>query len=238
MKRLDANDILIKMVPPLVVLLIGTVIAKALGLLKFQHVVIGAVILFLIVVGIGVLMLLVERRSHQEDINDLIERLRAVIPPPGFDWVLSDADIASIEGKVKGSEIWIVSPDLHYDLIKRNFQDLTKKNFKRGITYTYIVPKSEPMHALIPILKQVYSPYLGQIRIRQIPEETFRVLAVTHIDIYNPNMSHNEGARVFLELPVKQRGYWVEVSQDAALGLIGRFRKIVEDEDGTFMRTL
>lgn len=163
-----------------------------------------------------------------------VKRLQERILPDEFKWLLNDADIAKIEGKVKGKDIWIISPDLHYDLIKRNFQALTKRNFKRGITYTYIVPKSEEMQALIPALLSAYESYLEQVKIKQVPEETFRLLAVTHIDIYDPDMSNKEGPRVFLELPVKQKGYWIEVSQGAALGIIGRFRKIVEDESLTY----
>jgi hypothetical protein len=163
-----------------------------------------------------------------------VKRLQEQTPAKGFEWLHSDAELARIEGKVKGKDIWIISPDLHYDLIKRNFQTLTKRNFKKGITYTYIVPKSEQMQALIPALQKAYESYLDQVKIKQVPEETFRLLAVTHIDIYDPNLSNKEGPRVFLELPIQQRGYWIEVSRDAALGIIGRFKKIVDDESLTY----
>lgn len=98
------------------------------------------------------------------------------------------------------------------------------------MSYTYIIPNSEKINALLPALRNLFGPAINQLRIKQIPEEDFRRLTVGHIAIYNPNMEGRNAPLVFLELPIENRGYWVKVDQDAALGLTGRFRMIVENE--------
>lgn len=236
-------------VATLILLLISVLVAKALDVFAFKPVIIGSVIFVSIICGIVGLVLEFQRNSHQEEIvalsishraevealsashrdeiDFLIQKLQAIIPPPTFTWLLSDADIAKIEAKVKGQDIWIVSPDMHFDVIERTFQNVTKKNFQRGITYTYIVPKSYQMQARINILRRIYASYLSQVKIKELPEETFRQLAITHIDIYDPNA---EDAKVFLQLPIKERGYWIELPQDEAHGIIGRFRRFVDQD--------
>ncbi len=138
--------------------------------------------------------------------------------------------MAKFEGKVNVREIWIVSPDLELDAVGRTFRSVTRKNLEKGIKYTFIVPRSELVQSRIYMLEGEYKRYSALVRIKQVPESDFRLLAVTHIDIYTPNTAE---ARVFLQLPVKQRGYWIELSRDDAHSLIGRFGKIAEDESLT-----
>lgn len=252
MKKPETNEVLIATVTAVIVLLIGFLTGKGLDMLSFKAVGIGIGVFIVIVLGIVGLVLIVQRASqqqelgalsdshreevaalgasHGQEISFLIERLHALIPPPTFSWLLCDADIAQIEAEVSGTDIWIVSPDLHFDVIEGNFQAVTKKNFARGITYTYIVPLSHRMRARVNMLRHVYADYLPQVKIRQVPEDAFRLLAVATIDVYDPNSG---GARVFLQLPIEQRGYWIEMSRDDAHSLIGRFREYAEDESST-----
>lgn len=233
MNKPEKSDLLIGTITAAIILAISILVGKAMDLVALKTVVIGIVIFVVIILGIVSIVHLVQQASHDEELGVLFRDLQQLIPPTGFEWLHRNADLSQIESQVKGKDIWIVSPDFNHDLIQKDFQALTKENFKRGITYTYIIPKSEAMYALVPALRHAYAEYLDQIKIRHVPEDVFRVLAVTHIDIYNPNMSDNEGVRVFLELPVRQKGYWVEISQEAALGIVGRFRKFAEDESLT-----
>jgi hypothetical protein len=68
----------------------------------------------------------------------------------------------------------------------------------------------------------------------KIPPDKFRILTSAHIVIYNPNMDGGQNPQVFLELPIDERGhgkgFWVKVADEPAFGLVGRFRKIIEDK--------
>jgi len=252
MKKPEPSDLLIAAATAVILILISFLAGKALDLLNKRAALTGIGIFLIIVLGIVALVIVVQRASqqqdlevlstshrhevetlaasHREEISSLIERLRGIIPPPTFKWLLSDPDIARIEGEVSGTDIWIVSPDLHFDVIEGSFQELTKKNFARGITYTYIVPKTHRMRGRVATLRHVYADYLSQVKVRQVPEDSFRLLAVASIDVYDPK---GERARVFLQLPVDQRGYWIELSRDDADSFIGRFMEIAEDESLT-----
>ena len=249
MRKPQTRELLWGTVTVLILLLISILAAKALDRLDWKPVIIGSVTFAMLVCGVVTLVLKFQHTSHQEEIQGLakshrdevdalsaehraeidflIQKLQGIIPPPSFKWLLSDADVARIEAKVKAKEIWIVSPDLHFDVIEGSFQALTKRNFVRGITYTYIVPKEDRIQARVTMLQHVYADYLSQVKIRQVPKDELRVLAIGTIDFYDPYTEH---ARVFLQLPVAQRGYWIEVSREDAHSLIGRFRRIAEDE--------
>jgi len=58
----------------------------------------------------------------------------------------------------------------------------------------------------------------------------FRSLTIRHVAIYNPCMEDDSVPQVFIELPIKGYGYWVEVGQDIGLALTGRIRRLIEDE--------
>jgi len=239
MKKPETSNLIVPAVITLIAFSITFLLGKAMDLLTLRAVIIGTGLFVLITLAIIGLVLMFVRSlerestnmlatSHREEVDHLIQGFRMLIPPTEHTWLLRDNDIERIEGEVKGEDIWIVSPDMHFDVVERTFQKVTKKNFQRGITYTYIVPKSYRMQARIKILRKTYAAYSTQVKIKELPEETFRQLAITHIDIYDPDA---QDARVFLQLPIKERGYWIELSQDEAHGIIGRFRKFVDQDD-------
>jgi hypothetical protein len=57
------------------------------------------------------------------------------------------------------------------------------------------------------------------------PSEQFRSLAVTDYLIINADSYE---VQVFLELPVKPRGYWIKVDAEAAMGFVMRFRPLAD----------
>ena len=73
---------------------------------------------------------------------------------------------------------------------------------------------------------------LEQLTIREIPHQKFQNLAVTHYLVLNPEAEEPYRLRVFLELPVKQGNYWIEVDSEseAAFGFVTRFRKLMNEE--------
>jgi hypothetical protein len=94
----------------------------------------------------------------------------------------------------------------------------------RGIQYTFITHVDE---ADVPgqALAQIAMQKSGLVKIRNIPEDEFKRLAATDYVIVNPDGTPSP-PRVFLELPIAQRGYWIEVDGLAAMNFVARFREL------------
>lgn len=223
----------------ILVILIGIIVGKALDLLEVKTLIIGAIISFIIIWGIVLIIWMVGNTRHQSELNKIIENLRDIVPTAKYDWMYNEADIAELESKIKCKDIWIASPDLSHDtgMPKIDFIGVVKKNIRRKIKYTYVVPDTEIIQAVLPNLYHIFSSHNDQFRIIKLPLETFRMLMITHIIIMNPNMENNDIPQVYLELPIEKRisdrSYWIKVSDDAALGFVGRFRKLIEGEKET-----
>lgn len=230
MKKPETNDLLIGTVTAVLVLLVSLVVGKALDLLNLKTVAIGISICIVIILGIVGLFYVIEHTNHRDEIDSIVKRLKEIIPATAFPWLRSDGELMDIESRIKCKEIWIVSPDLSHDTVRADIQRAVKKNIKRGVAYTYILPKTEAMNTLLPALRKLFASNINQLKIKQIPEETFRYLTIRHIAIYNPCMDDDNAPQVFIELPIKGYGYWAETSQDVGIALTGRIRKLLEEE--------
>jgi len=231
MRKPQTNELIIVTATTVTILCISLLAGRLVSVFDVTTLSIGIGIFIIILLGLLGLIAAMQHTSHQQDIDSLIGRLEQIIAARGFKWLYDDGEVAKIEGKIVKEDVWIVSPDFYHDLAKANFQPLTIRNFKKGIKYTYIVPESDKMGALILQLQQVYRTFIKQFKVKQIPSDKLRLVAVTNIAIYDPHIgSDRGGSRVFLELPIGERGYWIEVTQDAALDLIGRFKRIIDNE--------
>ncbi len=54
------------------------------------------------------------------------------------------------------NEVWVVSPNLHFDVKDKNFQKLVKANLKSKTKYRYIVPNNEETRKNINSYKKKY----------------------------------------------------------------------------------
>jgi hypothetical protein len=79
-------------------------------------------------------------------------------------------------------------------------------------------------------LKQIAASKPNQVHITEVAADEFRTLAVTDYLILNPD---SVGVQVFLELPITARGYWIQVDDEAAVGLVVRFRRFASREQQT-----
>jgi hypothetical protein len=233
LKRLITPNVLIPVLLTIIVLLISILVAKASEKLTFREVAIGVALTICIFLMLAGLVLVFESKLHQVELQMLLGRLKELIPPPDFPWLFSDADLAKAESNTSGDSIWIISPDLSNITQKSVIIDAVKKNIEKRITYTYIVPNSNRVKGVLPRLEQVFGRHSNQLRLIKLPESRFRQIAVTHIAVLNASMASDLPMEVFLELPIEEagkkiRGYWIKVSQDAAIDLVGRFRDAVE----------
>lgn len=233
LKKPDVSDLLIPVFLSLVVLLISTLIARSLEHLTIRQVLLGATataIVFLVLTGFVLWFL---RNTHNSEFEIVLAQLKEVIPPSDFPWLYSDASLAKEESEAKGDSIWIISPDLKNVTEKPVIIDAVRKNIKRRITYTYVVPECDEIEGVLPGLERLFKN-TKQLNIVRVPMEEFRRLSITHYAIFNVTMMDGGTPEAFLELPIidptgkKVRGYWIKVSHEAASGLIGRFRSVVK----------
>jgi hypothetical protein len=97
---------------------------------------------------------------------------------------------------------------------------------EREISYTFIIPHSEEMSPK-EVLLQMAESKPGQIYINDsLRAVEFHGLAVTDYLIVNADSVEPQ---VFLELPIKSRGYWTKVDDEAARGFVIRFRKYTHE---------
>jgi hypothetical protein len=233
LKKPEVSDLLIPVFLSLVVLLISTLIARSLEHLTIRQVLLGATataVVFLVLAGF---VLWFMHNTHTSEFETVLSQLKEAIPPSDFPWLYSDTKLAEEESEAKGDSIWIISPDLKNVTEKQVIIDAVKKNIKRRISYTYIVPKSDRIEGILPGLERLFKN-TKQLNIIRVPEEEFRLLSITHYAIFNVSMVDGGTPAAFLELPIidpsgkKIRGYWIKVSHEAASGLIGRFRGVVK----------
>jgi hypothetical protein len=175
-----------------------------------------------------------QSNSHRSELENVLAHLRGLIPPSDFEWLYSDAELAKVESESVGDNIWIVSPDLINVTDKAEIIDAVKKNVRRRITYTYIVPDASYIKGVLPGLQQLFKSHPNQLRLVWVPEAEFFLRSITHYAIFNVNRKDGIASEAYLELPIvdssgkKIRGYWIKVSKDATASLIGRFLEVVE----------
>lgn len=238
MRKPETSDVIIGTGVAILVILIGTLVDKALDLLGFQAVAVGVTIAIVIILGIIAVVWFLGRKSYESELIKAIESIRNISLSSKYDWLYSSGDIDEIERTAKYSDIWIVSSDLSNDTgnVDGPIISIIKKNLRRGITYTYIIPKVERTRAVFPHLQQIFSSHPQQLNVVRVAPERFDLLIMTHIAIYNPNMEGGQPPQVFIELPIDirgyGRGYWIRVSEDIAFNVIGRLRTEIESMSG------
>jgi hypothetical protein len=135
----------------------------------------------------------------------------------GYDWLYSTKDLSRQIDKPK--HVWIVAPHLYRNALVAPVRDVINENLKTGAMYTFLLSEGEDAAEL----RRLSTAAPGQIRIVELEEHEFQSIAVTDYFILDPDSD----ATVFLELPLQQRGYWIAVDREAAVGLVERFRKFV-----------
>lgn len=163
------------------------------------------------------------------------EVLKDIAPSTAYNCLYSQAQMVKLESEVQCKEIWVISPDLSNDTgnPEENFIPAVQKNLKRKIIYTYIVPDTETVDAVLPYLKQIFTSHSEQLQVKKVSRDILQMLVTAHIVIYNPNMEGGHTPQIFIELPTDIRKYgkrcWINVDNDIGLKLLGRFRKLIEE---------
>lgn len=233
MKKPEIHDLALGTGAAIIILLITVLIGEIIGTFPWWKVGISVLIGIVIILGIVAIVLALVQTKHDDELQSIISRLTPLVPPSTYSWLKSQVELIQVEGNVSAKDIWIISPDLSNDTNQAaEIQKAVKRNLKKGITYTYMLPETEEINALLPALRLLFSSYPNQLIVIKIPFEVFQTLTIKHIAIFNPNMEGDRAPNVFIEAPVKDEGYWIEVIPKVAIKITGRFRMIIESASG------
>jgi len=143
----------------------------------------------------------------------------------GLDWLYTVDALAEIQSDLGCKCVWFITPDLYRNALIGKTKNAIRKNLGQGTNYEFIIPQSGAVNPK-EVLLQLAESTSGKIDINDnIPADEFRSLAVTDYLIMNAESGEPQ---VFLELPVPERGYWIKVEPEAAMGLRIRFSKYVQ----------
>jgi hypothetical protein len=157
-----------------------------------------------------------------EDVNDLDT-------VTGFQWLYTGEDLKRRQAGILCKEIWLITPNLHPRKLDPRVNNILRRHLTNGVNYTFVVPLSSNVGMSQNELDKLSSDIKpGQLRIAPVRDKAFRELAVTDYIIMNPEPDEKYPLYVFLELPIPQPRYWIEVDFDAASGFAARFRKVAK----------
>lgn len=145
-------------------------------------------------------------------------------------WDFSEEHIAAFERSVRDeSEIWIVSANLDHDFFEGALADAVASNLKRGIAYTYVVPKKDEIQPRVASMRKLYSSHNHPPEFKFVEHDKFDNITETNITIYNPTATEESGSEVFIELPIHRepsKRRWARVDKHFSDKIIGRISKL------------
>jgi hypothetical protein len=88
----------------------------------------------------------------------------------------------------KASEVWVVSPGLHYDVDNKDFSELVSVNLGEKTKYKYIVPETKAINKHIKAYRKMYSLTKKEIKknFLILPDTAFNPF-IMETAIYNAN---------------------------------------------------
>jgi hypothetical protein len=143
----------------------------------------------------------------------------------GYPWLITAEDLARREFNPQRKAVWVITPLPSEDVKFACLMDALRKNIDQGVRYTFCIPREPDGQAAQDLRRR----FRGKVEVREIEKEKFESLAVTHYVVLNPDCEDDCSPRVFLELPITEPGYWIEVKPEAAANLTHRFRRMMTD---------
>ena len=86
----------------------------------------------------------------------------------------------------KANEVWVISPNLHYDIENKDFTELVSVNLGEKTKYRYLLPASRTVLKNLKIFKKLYTVTDDEIQkiFCLLPESEFNPF-IQEIAIYN-----------------------------------------------------
>lgn len=185
----------------------------------------------------GILNLATLQDSMVSKIALQAKHVRDIVEPKNNEW-LYPPGYMSVETNYDGKTIWVVSPDLSNDIVQSDDSNpdahtvgIVKDNIRRGISYTYVVPDTPLIRGRVSHLDKQFEDHPEQLRIIYLPILQFVFLPETELIVFYPDSGKNKISRVFMSLPVKTAGWWVEINRQTSEVFVGWLSGIISENE-------
>jgi hypothetical protein len=142
----------------------------------------------------------------------------------GYQWLYTIDGLASIHRSCECKEFWWITPRPFANALTAA-KAMIEESVGHGVKYSFVIPVSE--EAAAETLIQLAHGQPGTIEVTRIPDDQFRKLAATDYLLADPE--DLASVQVFLELPIAERGFWIQSEVGSASAFALRFRSLVHD---------
>ena len=149
---------------------------------------------------------------------DRIRPKQDEVTQTAYDWLYAFEDLAREVTADAVHSVWWIAPDPYDYALKSSLKERIGARMQQGTTYTFFVP-AERGNAAIGNLIALAGTKPSAVHVVRVPDAEFDAAAVTDYVILNPEANR----QVFLDLPLEQRGFWIEVFAKGADGFYSRF---------------
>jgi hypothetical protein len=143
-----------------------------------------------------------------------------------YSWLYTIEDLTHVHRSKTQTGIWWITPNPFEYALKPALKESIRDCIQRGVSYVFMVPALERSEDATLQLKHLAPGKPEAIQIVEIPNDEFRLAAVTDYVVNDP---YSDSMEVFLELPLTDRGYWIKVDNaESAGGFVARFQALAE----------
>ena len=168
--------------------------------------------------------------TNLKDTLDLIRPKQDKVTHTAYPWLYAIEDLMHAQRDDRVKSVWWVAPDPYRYVLNSPQKETITEGMRRGAVYTFLV--SADQGAAAGKLIELTGGKPDAISIVHIPNDEFGAAAVTDYVIIDPDANR----RVFLDLPLSHRGFWIEVFARGADGFYERFgalKRKYEDASGS-----
>ena len=151
-----------------------------------------------------------------------------------YNWLYTTEDLARTNLSKKDTEIWWITPDPFVYLLRNPLTEsiaTIKECISRNVAFTIMIPPNAPkIEEAQDSFKYIARDEPDHFQVVEIPQEEFHRAAITDYVVVDPNSA---SPKVYLELPIGERGYWIYLDDAAALGIKKRFLDMKDTQTST-----
>lgn len=168
-------------------------------------------ILFIFVIA-EVLAIIIIKGTHGKKVDDLIESAQKDayitafrdmdIGIVGINGIYPEQEIAQMELTTHFDYIWLVSHDLSTEIEEGAYSGVVSQNLKKGVKYTYFVPKSQINNHRIKIIKNKCNDNKN-LRFFYLDDDFFFLVPQIDFAIYEPYKTVTEGKKGYIGINIE-----------------------------------
>ena len=161
-----------------------------------------------------------------ERIKEIATKQVEGVSHTAYKWLYTTEDLTLANLSKKDAQIgpiWWITPEPFLYLLKEPVILSINDGINRNVVFTIMIPPNAPNRdEALQSFNYIARDKPGNFQVVEIcKEEEFHRAAVTDYVVVDPNSA---SPKVFLELPIGDRGYWIHLDDAAALGIAKRFR--------------